>query len=80
MPRRAMSRFARVTESVIDACQRDYMAGRPPNFTVSHLALDRARIIVAESLEADPLPTLGLEKLAAHLEEPIGDLGARCGI
>lgn len=75
MPRHAMSRFSRVTESVIDACQRDYMAGRPSNHTVSHLTLTDACIIVAESLEADALLTLGLEKLVARLEEPIGDWG-----
>ena len=75
MPRHAMSRFSSVTESVIDACQGDYLAGRPPNYTVSHLTLAKARIIVAESLEADALLTLGLEELVARLEEPIGDWG-----
>ncbi|MFN8467324.1 MAG: hypothetical protein U0X20_17330, partial [Caldilineaceae bacterium] len=70
-----MSRLTSVTESVIDACQRDYLAGRPPNFTVSYLALTNARIIVAESLEADALLTLGLEELVARLKEPIGDWG-----
>ena len=75
MPRHAMSRFFSVTESVIDACQRDYLAGRPPNHTVSYLALTDARIIVAESLEADALLTLGLEELVARLQDPVGDWG-----
>lgn len=75
MPRHAMSRFFSVTESVIDACQRDYLAGRPPNDTVSYLAFADACIIVAESLEADALLTLGLEELVARLQEPTGDWG-----
>ncbi len=75
MPRHAMSRFFSVTASVIDACQRDYLAGRPPNHTVSYLALTDARIIVAESLEADALLTLGLEELVARLQDPVGDWG-----
>ncbi len=49
----AMSRYARVTEGVIEKLQQDYFAGRDLGKSVPDISATEASIMVAESLEAD---------------------------
>ncbi len=51
----AMSRYTAVTEAVIERCQQDYRAGHDLGRSIPDLSATNAAIIVAESLEADPL-------------------------
>lgn len=54
-PPHAMSRYAAVTESLIEKCQQDYRAGRNLGRSIPSLDAGQAAIVVAESLEADAM-------------------------
>ena len=62
----AMSRYAAVTERLIDKCQQDYYANRDLGQSIPSLSAAEVSIIVAESLEADSVIHHPREKLLEH--------------
>lgn len=59
----AMSRYAAVTASVIDALQSAHSAGRDLSAVIPGLDATRGAVIVAESIEADALQNASAEAL-----------------
>jgi len=59
----AGSRYARISADVTDTLQEDFFAGRDLGQSFEHIDADRAAVIVAETLEADRIFNLPLEKL-----------------
>jgi len=59
----AFSRYMNLTVGVIERLQQDYFAGRDLGRSVPDVDADTAAIIVAESLEADRIWNLPLERL-----------------
>ncbi len=62
----AMTRYAAVTERLVDKCQQDYHAGQDLSRSAPSLSAGQVAIVVAETLEADGLLSLPLEKLMTH--------------
>jgi hypothetical protein len=64
-----MSRYAAVTERLIDKCQQDYYANRDLGQSIPSLSATEVTIIVAESLEADSIIHRPRERLLEHARD-----------
>jgi hypothetical protein len=64
-----MSRYAAVTERLIDKCQQDYYANRDLERSIPSLSAGEVSIVVAESLEADSIIHRSPETLRGHARD-----------
>jgi len=72
-----MPRYTCVTESVIEACQQEYLAGRRPGQSIPYLGEVAATTIAVQSLEADrllyKLPDMLMGRSPEAVKPPVSD-------
>jgi hypothetical protein len=65
----AMSRYAAVTERLIEKCQQDYYANRDLGQSVPSLSAAEVSVVIVESLEADSVIHRSRETLLRHARD-----------